>query len=242
MIIKDVLRDMVNTTSAIGFEVVVAGRNEEGQMTLDAVTADRRVIMKAVVKEDVTDMEGIDTFGIGTLPMLQGLLNLNTFKTESTKIQPVLVNDELQKFEFVSDDASTNFLVMAKNALPKQPKFLNKPFDAQVTPSAAKVQELKSYAGVFKSISENVVPYTEDDHLRFKVGNASKSSHGGSISFAVCKEEVPESYAYSVERIMQTLTRINSCKECTMSIANSGILAVTVDTGICVYNFYLMGQ
>lgn len=242
MIIKDVLRDMVNTTAAIGFEAIVVGRNEDGLMTLESMTADKRVIMKAVVKEDVTDMEGIDVFGIGTLPMLQGLLNLNTFKTESTTIKPVLVNDELQKFEFTSDDASTNFLVMAKNALPKQPKFLNKPFDAQVTPSAAKVQELKSYAGVFKSISEDVTPYTEDNHLRFKIGNASKTSHGGSLSFAVCKNDVPESYSYSVERIMQTLTRINNCKECTMSISHTGILAVTVDTGICVYNFYLFGK
>lgn len=241
MIIKDVLRDMVNTTSSIGFEAVVVGRDDDGMMTLEAVTADKRVIMKAVVKEDVTDMEGVETFGIGTLPMLQGLLNLNTFKTESTSIKPVLVDGELMKFEFASDDATTNFLVMAKNALPRQPKFIKKPFDVQVTPSAAKVQELKSYAGVFKSISENVTPYTEDGHLRFKVGNASKSSHGGSLSFAPCKETLQESYSYQVERIMQALTRINSCKECSISIANMGVLAVTVDTGITVYSFYLMG-
>ncbi len=242
MIIKDVLRDLVNTTSPMAFEAIVAARNEDGLMTLEAVTADKSVIMKAVVNEEVTDMEGVDSFGISTLPMLQGLLNLNTFKTESTVIKPVVSGDELIKFEFVSDDATTNFLVMSKKALPRQPKFIKKPFDVQVTPSAAKVSELKSYAGVFKTISENVVPYTEDGHLRFKVGNASKSSHGGSLSFSPTKEVMQESYAYPVERIMQALTRLNSCKECTMSIANSGVLAITVNTGICVYNFYLLGR
>lgn len=242
MIIKDVLRDVVNTISAVGFDAIVVGRNDEKQITLESVTADRRVIMKTVVKEDVTDMEGIDQFGIGTLGMLQGLLNLNTFKTESTKIEPVLVDGELIKFQFSSDDASTDFVVLSKNALPRQPKFLNKPFDVQVTPSAAKVQELKSYAGVFKSISENVIPYTDDSHLRFKVGNSGKSNHGGSLSFSPCKDTLQEQYSYSIERIMQVLTRINSCKECTMSFSSSGVLAVTLDTGICVFNFYLMGN
>lgn len=242
MIIKDVLRDVVNTTSTIGFDVIVVSKTDDNFMSLEAVTTDKRVIMKAQVKEEVTDLVDADTFGIGTLGMLQGLLNLTTFKTDSAKITPVINNGVVTKLSFTSDDASTDFILLAKNALPRQPKFLNKPFDVQVIPSAAKVQELKGYAGVFKSISENVVPYTENNQLCFKVGNTGKANHSGSISFGPCTGTLSEKYSYSVERIMQCLTRINSCKECSINITESGALAVKIDTGVTVFNLFILGS
>lgn len=239
---RDVLRDLVNTTSPLGFETIVVGRNDEDKLTLESFTTDKAVIMKAYVKEHVSDMDGVNSFGLGTLNMLQGLLSLNTYKTESTKIVPVLKNDEIVKFSFTSDESSTDYVVLSSKTVSKQPKLIDTTFDVQVTPSALKVNELKSYAGVFKSISEFVTPYTDETHLRFKVGNSGKNNHGGSISFSPTKEVLAEGYSYPVERIMQSLSRINNCTSSSISISSRGLMSITVDTGICVYNFIMMGR
>ncbi|WNA15987.1 hypothetical protein XaC1_344 [Xanthomonas phage XaC1] len=238
---RDILRDLVNTTSPLAFDTIVLGQTDDNKITMESYTNDKTVVMKAVSNESITDMNGVENFGLSNLNMLQGLLSLNTYKTESTSITPVLKGNQIQKLSFSSDDSSTDFVVLATAALPKQPKLIDKGFDVQVTPSPSKVNELKSYAGVFKTLSEKVTPYTDDNQLRFKVGNAAKNNHGGSIAFAPTKEELTEGYGYSVDRLMQTLSRINNCKSSQISISSKGMMAITIDTGVCQYSFYMMG-
>lgn len=239
---KDILRDLVNTTSPLAFGTIVLGQNGDNKITMESYTDDRTVVMKAVSNESITDMNGVEGFGLSNLNMLQGLLSLNTYKTDSTNISPVLKGNQITKLSFKSDDSSTDFVVLATAALPKQPKIIDKGIDVQVTPSATKVNELKSYAGVFKTLSEKVVPYTEDNQLRFKVGNTAKNNHGGSIAFSPTKDELSEGYGYSVDRIMQTLSRINNCKSSQIAISSKGMMTITIDTGVVQYSFYMMGS
>lgn len=238
---RDILRDLVNTTSPLAFDTIVLGQTDDNKITMESYTNDKTVVMKAVSNDSITDMNGVENFGLSNLSMLQGLLSLSTYKTESTSITPVLKGNQIQKLSFSSDDSSTDFVVLATAALPKQPKLIDKGFDVQVTPSPSKVNELKSYAGVFKTLSEKVTPYTDDNQLRFKVGNTAKNNHGGSIAFAPTKEELTEGYGYSVDRLMQTLSRINNCKSSQISISSKGMMAITIDTGVCQYSFYMMG-
>ncbi|AXC39267.1 UNVERIFIED_ORG: hypothetical protein [Escherichia phage CMSTMSU] len=50
----------------------------------------------------------------------------------------------VKSLAFKAEDASTTFMVQPEKLIPAQPRFHEQPYDVQVTPSAAKVQELKA--------------------------------------------------------------------------------------------------
>ena len=240
---RDVLRDLVATTTPIGFETIIVAKEDRGQgekVYLESHTLDREVVMRAYVKDDVTDMT--DSFGLGSLPMLQGLLGLNSYRTDGTKIVPVETNGVTTKLVFKSETANTDFLVMEKSYLPKQPKFTDSNYDITLIPVTEKVNELKSFAGVFKTISPLVTPYTEDGILCFKVGSMNKNVHTGSLTFSECTGTLKVTYGFPVERILQTLSRVNNANSVEMNISAKGVLNIKLDTGVAVYDFYMMGR
>lgn len=241
--LRDVLRDVVDTTSPFGFENI-AFKREDGFIAIEGYTIDRQVIMKARTKQDVTDIKS--TFGLGNLPMLQGLLNLKTFQSDSTVIEPYGTKTDkegkvtIDGLCFRSDDAEMKFVVQAEKYIARQPKTMAIDFEAQITPSAAKVVELKSLAGVIKSISALVTPYTEDNSLFFRFGAPNSNNHNGALNFMACKGELKGTFSFPVERIMQALTRINN-SEITMEFSERSLIRVTVDTGVVIYEFLLTG-
>lgn len=241
MELKNVLRDLVNTTSAFGFSNIVVKKEDRGdgeKVHMEAHTDDKQVVMKAYVKESVPEIDA--PFGLGNLPMLQGLLSLKTYNTDNTTIAPAGSTGVIEKLVFESEDSSTAFLVQAERFLSKQPILKSNVPDALVTPSAAKVAELKSFAGVFKSVSEYITPCTENGVMTFKVGNVNKNVHKGSMNFAPSEGELKMVYAYSVERVMQALTRINN-STVSMAFSGKGLINISVDTGIAVYVFTIFG-
>lgn len=241
MELKNVLRDLVNTTSSFGFTDIVVKKEDRGEgekVYMEANTIDKQVVMKAYVKESVPEIDA--PFGLGNLPMLQGLLSLKTYNTDNTTITPAGSDGVIEKLVFLSEDSNTSFLVQAERFLAKQPNLKAVASDAVVTPSASKVAELKSFAGVFKTVSEYITPCTEDGVLTFKVGNVNKNVHKGSLNFATAEGELKMGYAYSVERIMQALSRINN-STVKMEFSSKGLININVDTGIAVYTFAIFG-
>ena len=242
MDLRNVLRDLVNTTSGIDFSCIAVSSEDRGQgqrVYLEAYTDDKTLVMRAVTKEDVPEVVG--RFGLGNLATLQGLMNLKTFSTESTSISVNAKDGVVKSLAFVSDEASTNFVVQSEKFIPAQPRFTEQPYDVQVTPSAAKVQELKSFSGVFKSFSTLVTPYTENDTLYFHVGEKNKSNHSGSLQFAKTDGELKLQYGYSIDRVLQALNRVSNAESATLGMTKTGMLNVTIDTGIAVYQIFVTG-
>lgn len=240
--LRDVLRDVVDTTSPFAFENVVF-KKEDGYVSIESYTIDRQVIMKARTKQDIT---GVDcSFGLGNLKMLQGLLNLKTFQTESTVIEPYGVKTkdgvvQMDGLMFKSDDAEMKFVVQAEKYLARQPKTMVIDFDAAIVPTAAKVNELKGLSGVLSSVSALVTPFTEDNSLFFRFGAPSSNNHNGALNFMSCTSELKGTFSFPVERIMQALTRINNC-DITMEFSERSLIKVTIDSGVILYEFYLTG-
>lgn len=242
MELRDVLRDLVNTTSGIDFDCIAISSEDRGEgqrVYMEAYTSDKSLVMRAYTKENISDVVG--KFGIGNLGMLQGLLNLNVYKSESTKIEVNVKDGVVKSLTFNSDDANTNYLVVAEKYIPTQPRFTNQDFDVQVTPSASKVNELKSFSGVFKSFSAIVTPYTEDNSLYFYVGEKNKNNHTGNLLFSKTEGELSKGYGYPIDRVLQALNRVSSAETKSMGITKTGMLNVTVDTGIAVYSIYVAG-
>lgn len=242
MELRDVLRDLVTTTSGIDFDCIAISSEDRGEgqrIYMEAYTNDKTLVMRAVSREDVPEVVG--RFGIGNLGMLQGLLNLSTYKSESTKITVNAKDGIVKSLNFSSDEANTNYLVVAEKFIPPQPKFTEQPFDVQVTPSAAKVNELKSFSGVFKSFTTLITPYTQDDTLYFYVGEKNKNNHTGSLQFSKTEGELKQSFGYPIDRVLQAMNRVSSAETKSLSLTKTGMLNVTVDTGVATYSIYVSG-
>lgn len=242
MDLRNVLRDLVNTTSGIDFSCIAVSSEDRGQgqrVYMEAYTDDKTLVLRAVTKEDVPEVVG--RFGLGNLGMLQGLMSLKTYGTDSTTITANTKNGVVTGLQFSSDEASTNFVVQSEKFIPPQPRFTEQPYDVLVTPSAAKVQELKSFAGVFKSFSALVTPYTEQDTLHFHVGEKNKNNHSGSLQFSKTDGELKLQYGYSIDRVLQALNRVSNAESATLGLTKTGMLNVTIDTGIAVYQIFVTG-
>lgn len=242
MELRDVLRDLVTTTAGIDFDCIAVSSEDRGQgqrIYMEAYTSDKNLVMRAYTKSDVPEVVG--RFGIGNLGMLQGLLNLNVYKSDSTKIGVNEKDGVVKSLSFSSDDAKTTYLVTAEKFIPPQPRFTDQPYDVQVSPSAAKVNELKSFSGVFKSFTAHVTPFTENESLYFYVGEKNKNNHTGTLLFSKTEGELTQGYGYPIERVLQALNRVNNAETKSLGITKTGMLNVTVDTGIAVYSIYVSG-
>ena len=242
MDLRNVLRDLVNTTSGIDFTCIAMSSEDRGdgqRVYMESYTEDRTLVMRAYTKENAPEVQG--RFGLGNLGLLQGLMSLKTYSTESTTITPNVKDGVIKSLAFKSDDANTTFMVQAEKLIPAQPRFHEQPYDVQVTPSAAKVQELKSFSGVFKSFSSLVTPYTEGDTLYFHVGEKNKSNHVGALAFSKSDGELGLGFGYSFDRVLQALARVANSESVSLGITKTGMLNVQIDTGIAVYKFYVNG-
>lgn len=243
MDLRNVLRDLVHTTSGIDFPCIAISSEDRGdgqRVYMEAYTEDRNLVMRAKTKENVPEVTG--RFGLSNLGLLQGLMSLKTYSTDSTTIGVNAKDGVVKSLAFKSDDASTTFVVQAENLIPPQPRFIPQPFDVEVTPSAAKVSELKSFSGVFKSFSALATPYTEGNTLYFQVGEKNKANHTGSLSFSVVEEgELPPGFGFNIDRVLQALSRVPNANSAKLGITKTGMLTVTVDTGIAIYEMFVTG-
>lgn len=242
MDLRNVLRDLVNTTSGIDFTCIAVSNEDRGEgqrVYMESYTEDKTLVMRAFTKENVPDFEG--RFGLTNLGTLQGLMNLKTFSTEGTTITVNQKAGKVQSLGFASEDASTVFVVQSEKFIPAQPRFTEKDYAVTVTPTAAKVQELKSFSGVFKAISALATPYTEDGNMFFHVGEKNKNNHTGAIQFSKAEGDLKLQYGYAIDRILQTLGRVSNAESASLSVSATGILKVTIDTGLVVYQFFVHG-
>ncbi|AXC39268.1 UNVERIFIED_ORG: hypothetical protein [Escherichia phage CMSTMSU] len=77
MDLRNVLRDLVNTTNGIDFSCIAVSSEDRGdgqRVYMEAYTDDRTLVMRAHTKEDVPEVQG--RFGLGNLGLLQGLMSL----------------------------------------------------------------------------------------------------------------------------------------------------------------------
>lgn len=124
MDLRNVLRDLVNTTNGIDFSCIAVSSEDRGdgqRVYMEAYTDDRTLVMRAHTKEDVPEVQG--RFGLGNLGLLQGLMSLKTYSTEGTTITSNLKDGAVKSLAFKAEDASTTFMVQPEKLIPAQPRF-----------------------------------------------------------------------------------------------------------------------
>jgi hypothetical protein len=244
MTTRDVVQDIVKHTAALGFIQAVKVTGTETETTLDAMDADRSVILKATLHSPVQDFIG--EFGLGNLGFLSGITNLPNYAIDDSTVEVVTRdrNGIAEPDHLLFKDASGNtdqYRFMGKeliNQALQTVKFKGAEWDITFEPTKQKVSELTQVAGIYGGIEPNFTVKTDNGDLIVTVG-ASDGSFTGKRTFAKNVEgELTEGYAWPLAKVLAIL-KLGMSGSCLMQISQRGALQISVDSGIAKYDYIL---
>lgn len=241
---RDVVQDIVKHTAGLGFIQAVKVTGSETETLLDAMDADRTVIMKAKLHNAVPEFSG--EFGLGNLGFLSGVTNLPNYQGEDATVE--VVSRERNGVEtpdhlLFKDGTGNNdqYRFMSKEIIEQTlqtVKFKGADWDITFEPTKQKVSELTQVAGIYGGIEPNFTVKTEDGDLIVTVG-AQDGSFTGRRTFAKnVNGELPSGYAWPLAQVLAIL-KLGMSGSCVMQISSRGALQISVDSGIGQYDYIL---
>lgn len=241
---KDIISDIVKHTAGLGFIENVKVTGTEDETLLDAMDADRTVILKARLHNVQPDLIG--EFGLGNLGFLSGVSRLPNYQTEESTVEVKRGErngvEAPEQLIFKDENGNTDrYRVMSKEIIEQTlqtVKFKGAEWDVTFEPTKAKVAELQAVAGIYGSIEPNFTVKTEDGNLIVTVG-ASDGSYTGKRTFATNVDgELNEGYAWPLNQVLSIL-KLGMSGSCVMNISKKGALQISVDSGMGQYDYIL---
>ena len=241
---RDIVQDIVKHTAGLGFITSVKVTGTDESTTLDAMDADRTVILQAKLHNTVSEFNG--EFGLGNLGFLAGVTGLGNYQTDDATVEVVARDrngvSSPDHLMFKDADGNTDqYRFMSKEIIEQTlqtVKFKGVEWDVTLEPTKAKVNELQQVAGIYGGIEPNFTVKTQDGDLIVTVG-APDGSFTGKRTFASNIEgELNEGYAWPLAQVLAIL-KLGMSGACVMQISSRGALQISVDSGIGKYDYIL---
>ena len=241
---RDIVQDIVKHTAGLGFITSVKVSSTDEATTLDAMDADRTVILQAKLHNVVDEFTG--EFGLGNLGFLAGVSALPNYQTDDSTVEVVARdrNGVTSPDHLMFRDAEGNtdqYRFMSKEIIEQTlqtVKFKGVEWDVTLEPTKAKVTELQQVAGIYGGIEPNFTVKTDNGDLIVTVG-ASDGSFTGKRTFAKnVVGEITEGYAWPLNQVLAIL-KLGMSGTCVMQISKKGALLISVDSGIGKYDYIL---
>ena len=241
---RDIVQDIVKHTAGLGFITSVKVTGTDESTTLDAMDADRTVILQAKLHNTVEEFNG--EFGLGNLGFLAGVTGLGNYQTDDATVEVVARDrngvSSPDHLMFKDADGNTDqYRFMSKEIIEQTlqtVKFKGADWDVTFEPTKAKVSELTQVAGIYGGIEPNFTVKTQDGDLIVTVG-APDGSFTGKRTFASNIEgELNEGYAWPLAQVLAIL-KLGMSGACVMQISSRGALQISVDSGIGKYDYIL---
>ncbi len=242
--VKDAVQDIVRMTAGLGFINAVKVTGEESSTLLDAMDADRTVIVKASLHNPINEFNG--EFGLGNLSFLAGVTNLPNYQAEDATVEVVTRErngvQSPDHIKFTDADGNTDqYRFMSKEIIEQTlqtVKFKGTEWDVTFEPTKQKVSELTQVAGIYGGLEPNFTVKTEDGNLIITVG-ATDGSLTGKRTFAHNVDgELNEGYAWPLSQVLSIL-KLGMSGTCVMQISKRGALQISIDTGLGKYDYIL---
>jgi hypothetical protein len=240
---KDILKDIVSHVHGTGFLPLVKVTGEDGTVSIDSIAEDRSVVLNAVSKVSIPDFSGV--FGMPDLHKLSMHLKNPEYETNE-KISVVFEkrnNTDVPvkiHFENANGDFKNDYRFMQTEIINekfKTVKFKGATWNVEFTPSVTAISRLKLQAAVHTEEKVFQVK-TENKNLVFSFGDG--SGHTGNFIFETnIKNDLKHHWSWPV---VQTLTILNLDGDKNIKISDSGVMLITVDSGIMEYRYYLPAQ
>ena len=207
---RDVVQDIVKHTAGLGFitNVKVTGTDEATE--LDAMDADRTVIMHAELHNAEPDFKG--EFGLGNLGFLAGVTGLGNYQ---------------------ADDATVEVVSRERNGVTTPDALMFRDVDGNTDQYRFMSKEI-----IEQTLQPNFTVKTEEGELIITVG-APDGSFTGKRTFAKnITGELNEGYAWPLSQVLAIL-KLGMSGACVMQISARGALQISVDSGIGKYDYIL---
>lgn len=242
--VKDAVQDIVRMTAGLGFINAVKVSGSDSETLLDAMDAERTVIVKASLHNPMSEFVG--EFGLGNLGFLAGVTNLPNYKEENATVEVVSRerNGVSTPDHLLFTDADKNtdqYRFMSKEIIEQTlqtVKFKGTDWDVTFEPTKQKVSELTQVAGIYGGIEPNFTVKTEDGNLIITVGAADGSLTGKRTFASNVEGELNEGYAWPLTQVLAIL-KLGMSGQCVMQISKRGALQISIDTGIGKYDYIL---
>jgi hypothetical protein len=241
---RDIVQDIVKHTAGLGFITSVKVTGTDESTTLDAMDADRTVILQAKLHNTVEEFNG--EFGLGNLGFLAGVTGLGNYQTDDATVEVVARDrngvSSPDHLMFKDADGNTDqYRFMSKEIIEQTlqtVKFKGVEWDVTLEPTKAKVNELQQVAGIYGGIEPNFTVKTEGTDLIVTVGAADGSFTGKRTFAQNVNGEITEGYAWPLAQVLAIL-KLGMSGTCVMQISKKGALMISVDSGIGKYDYIL---
>lgn len=241
---RDIVQDIVKHTAGLGFITSVKVTGTDESTTLDAMDADRTVILQAKLHNTVEEFNG--EFGLGNLGFLAGVTALSNYQAEDSTVEVVARDrngvSSPDHLMFKDVDGNTDqYRFMSKEIIEQTlqtVKFKGVEWDVTLEPTKAKVNELQQVAGIYGGIEPNFTVKTEGTDLIVTVGAADGSFTGKRTFAKNVTGEITEGYAWPLAQVLAIL-KLGMSGTCVMQISKKGALMISVDSGIGKYDYIL---
>ena len=241
---RDIVQDIVKHTAGLGFITSVKVTGTDESTTLDAMDADRTVILQAKLHNTVEEFNG--EFGLGNLGFLAGVTALSNYQAEDSTVDVVARDrngvSSPDHLMFKDVEGNTDqYRFMSKEIIEQTlqtVKFKGVEWDVTLEPTKAKVNELTQVAGIYGGIEPNFTVKTEGSDLIVTVGAADGSFTGKRTFAQNVNGEITEGYAWPLAQVLAIL-KLGMSGTCVMQISKKGALMISVDSGIGKYDYIL---
>jgi hypothetical protein len=240
---KDFLQDLVAHTHSLGFLPLVKVTSSSKATTIESLAEDRSVILNAKSHTPVDGLEG--TFGMPNLNKLDLHLKCPEYK-EGAGIKVVTQQRNGEDiptglhFQNALGDFENDYRFMNQDVINeklKTVKFKGTTWEVEFVPTVSSIQRLK-YQAAAHTEEQVFQVSTDGSNLVFSFGDA--STHAGSFTFqSGITGKLKQTWSWPVNAVQAILALSG---DITMKIADAGALAITVDSGIAVYEYILPAQ
>lgn len=237
---KDHLLDLVSHTHDLGCIDLVKISGTETETAIAGIAEDRSVVVDAKFAGPVAEFIGV--FGMPNLSKLKILLNLPEYKENAQlniKRRDTGVPESLQ-FANAVGDFKNSYRFMATeiiNEKAKTVKFKGANWHVTFEPTVAAIMRLKMQSQA-NAEEPNFQVRTDNGDLKFYFGD--HSTHAGDFVFQPgVSGQIKRAWSYPVAVVIGILGLTG---DKTMRISDDGVMQITVDSGLAVYNYILPAQ
>ncbi len=243
---KDIILDILRYTANTGFfdYIKITGDDEKTQI----LTSDssQSIIVNAETKKPIPEFIG--TFGLGNLRYLHGVAHLDVFKQGGAEVS-VQYKDRggveiAEQFTYASHENGTNitYRLMHESTVPSVPVFRGTEWDLIIKPTREKIAEFSQLATLHAEIEEQFIAKTVDGNLVFYIGEEGASTH--KARFVFCNNvtgNINVGMKWQINHALAAL-RLSESGDSVVKFSNKGVICVTVDSGLAVYNIILLAS
>src|SRR5882672_4651461 len=201
---------------------------------VEAYTDDKMLFLFADLKDVVPEFTG--EFGVSNLPLLRGLLEFASDKTEQARLQVRRAArdgiDYVAELEFTdANGGHTRFKTINPRMIGERAHIANINWGVAVTPSKAKLTEVTQLTAMLSQVDQHFSVSYEDGTLFLAIGGKGASSHQASVALASDVEPValPPRMVFKAPHFLAVLKNAGNLP-CTIRFAKEGVGGILIET------------